>query len=250
MTLFMQVVTRHYNMASKKDVQLYCAWFCPFAQRAWVALLEKNVDFEYIETDPYNKTPEFLAVNPRGLVPAVIHKGRAIYESSICVEYIDEVWQNEPHLLPTEPYERAVARIWVDFIGKKIIPVYYRIVQKQDKEEQDQAKEEFLKNLETLTEAISETGPYFFGENFTIVDIILASYTLRLNVLEFYRNFEIPNDSRFARFFKWREAAEARPSIKATAPDSEKILARYIHYAQNTAQSEVADAIRKGTAFP
>ena len=37
--------------------QLYCAWFCPFAQRAWIALNEKQVDYEYVETDPYNKTP-------------------------------------------------------------------------------------------------------------------------------------------------------------------------------------------------
>lgn len=38
--------------------KLYCAWFCPFAQRAWIALEAKGVDFEYIEQDPYNKTPE------------------------------------------------------------------------------------------------------------------------------------------------------------------------------------------------
>lgn len=46
-------------------------------------------------------------------MPAIVHKGRSVYESSVCVEYVDEVWQNEPRLLPTDPYERAVARIWV-----------------------------------------------------------------------------------------------------------------------------------------
>lgn len=44
--------------------KLYCAWFCPFAQRAWIALEAKGVDFEYIEQDPYNKTPEWLSINP------------------------------------------------------------------------------------------------------------------------------------------------------------------------------------------
>ncbi|BFZ05227.1 hypothetical protein BsWGS_08266 [Bradybaena similaris] len=236
--------------SNKKDVQLYCAWFCPFAQRAWMALLEKNVDFEYIETDPYNKTPEFLAVNPRGLVPAIVHKGRPVFESSICVEYVDEVWQNEPRLLPTDPYERAVARIWVDFIGKKIIPVFYRILQKESEEERAEAKAELLKNIETLTEAMSPKEPYFFGESFGIVDIVLVSYASRLFVLKHYRDFEVPHNEKFARFHRWLEAAQDRPSFKATMPEHHRILASYEKYADNTAQSELAVAIRKGTVIP
>lgn len=48
-------------------LNFYCAWFCPFAQRAWIALLEKGVNFEYIEYNPYKeKTKEFLQLNPRG----------------------------------------------------------------------------------------------------------------------------------------------------------------------------------------
>ena len=50
---------------------LYSAWFCPFAQRSWIALVHKNVDFQYQEQDPYDKTPEWLTINPRGLVPAL-----------------------------------------------------------------------------------------------------------------------------------------------------------------------------------
>ena len=50
---------------------LYCAWFCPFAQKSWIALVHKGVEFEYREQDPYHKSPEWLAINPRGLVPAL-----------------------------------------------------------------------------------------------------------------------------------------------------------------------------------
>ena len=52
-------------------------------QRSWIALLEKGVDFEYIEQDPYDKTPEFLAINPRGLVPALVHENQVVIESGI-----------------------------------------------------------------------------------------------------------------------------------------------------------------------
>ena len=52
-------------------------------QRSWIALLEKGVDFEYKEQDPYDKTPEFLAINPRGLVPALVHDNQVVIESGI-----------------------------------------------------------------------------------------------------------------------------------------------------------------------
>ena len=32
---------------------LYCSWFCPYAQRAWVALEEKGVEYQYVEINPY-----------------------------------------------------------------------------------------------------------------------------------------------------------------------------------------------------
>ena len=54
-------------MTEQAIPKLYSAWFCPFAQRAWIALLAKGTEFEYVEKDPYNKTPELLAANPRGL---------------------------------------------------------------------------------------------------------------------------------------------------------------------------------------
>ena len=46
-------------------------------------MLEKGIDFEYKEQDPYDKTPEFLAINPRGLVPALIHGNDVVIESLI-----------------------------------------------------------------------------------------------------------------------------------------------------------------------
>ena len=70
-------------MAEDK-LEFYYAWYCPFAQRVWIALLEKGVKFTSKEIDPYKKTPEFLAINPRGFVPVLLHNGRSIYESLVC----------------------------------------------------------------------------------------------------------------------------------------------------------------------
>jgi len=58
-------------------------WFCPFVQRAWIALEEGKVPYQYKEVNPYKKEvclsvmqsntkPSYLAINPKGLVPVRI----------------------------------------------------------------------------------------------------------------------------------------------------------------------------------
>jgi Glutathione S-transferase, N-terminal domain len=41
------------SAAQSAPTTLYCSWFCPFAQRAWIALEEKDVDYKYVEINPY-----------------------------------------------------------------------------------------------------------------------------------------------------------------------------------------------------
>ncbi len=91
--------------------KLYSAWFCPFAQRAWLALLEKGVEFDLIEVDPYKKTAEWLQISPRGMVPVLVHEGRSIFESSVCIEYIDEAWPSGNKLLPGGNVHIVVVKI-------------------------------------------------------------------------------------------------------------------------------------------
>lgn len=63
------------------SITAYFACFCPFVQRAWIALelLGQNVgdveakeagfNYRYVEVDPYKKPKELLEVSPKGLVP-------------------------------------------------------------------------------------------------------------------------------------------------------------------------------------
>ncbi|KAJ8299287.1 hypothetical protein KUTeg_023347 [Tegillarca granosa] len=166
-----------------EKLQLYCSWFCPFAQRAWIALEHKGVEYEYIEVDPYNKTKEFLAINPRGLVPVLVKDNRTVYESSICIEFIDEALTTGVSLLPKDPMDRAQVRIWSDFISKRIVPTFYQILQMQEKDKQEEAKDKLLQHLLTLTKAMSSEGPYFSGKALGMVDIMLIPFAIRFNIL-------------------------------------------------------------------
>lgn len=231
-------------------LQLYCSWFCPFAQRAWIALEQKGAEYEYVEVDPYNKTKEFLAINPRGLIPVLVQDNKTVYESSVCIEYIDEAFQTGVSLLPKDPMDRAQVRMWCDFVSKRIVPPYYQMLQMQQKEQQDEAKDKLLQHLLTITKAMSPEGPFFTGQTFGMVDIMMIPHVIRFNVLKYYRDFQIPETKEFERFCIWKKACENHPSVKATLADNEKLIESYRRYAENTAKTQVADAIRKGGVMP
>ena len=62
-------------------------------------------------------------INPKGLVPAVEYKGKALYESLVLCELLEDAFPSySPKLLPEDPTEKAYARIWIDYIGKAILP--------------------------------------------------------------------------------------------------------------------------------
>ena len=237
-------------MAASKATQLFGSWFDPYAQRTWITLLEKGVDFELVEIDPYDKTPQFLAINPRGLVPTLVHDGKSVYESLIINEYIEETWPQSPKLMPGDPYRRAQARIWMDFITKKIVANFYQILLLQDREKQEEAKGRFLDGLRTFAGVMSPDGPYFFGKEISLVDIALIPFAVRFDCLAYFRNFSLPMDEHGDRINTWMEAWKSRPSVTGTLADRDKLRQIYQPYADNTAKSEMAQAIRKGTALP
>ena len=144
---------------SQRAVKLYVAWFCPFAQNTRISLLTNGADFDIQYIDPYDKTPEFLAINPHGLVPALIHNGKCVYESAVCIEYVDEALPNDMSLLPTDQYGRAHVRIWSDFIGKGIAPLFYQMLRKPEKLQE--IKMELWKNLAKFSRNISDDRPFF-----------------------------------------------------------------------------------------
>ncbi|XP_073107708.1 glutathione S-transferase U22-like [Elaeis guineensis] len=106
--------------AEKEGVVLLDLWVSPFGQRCRIALAEKGVEYEYKEENLSDKSPLLLKMNLiHKKIPVLIHHGKPICESLVTVQYIDEVWSNNP-LLPSDPYERAKARFWADFVDKKV----------------------------------------------------------------------------------------------------------------------------------
>jgi glutathione S-transferase len=84
----------------------------PYAWKVWLALEHKGIPYEAkrLTFDPdQTKTPEFLKINPRGRVPAIVDGDFALSESNAIAEYLDERYPEKP-LLPKDAKERGIAR--------------------------------------------------------------------------------------------------------------------------------------------
>lgn len=96
-------------------------WASSYCKRVELALKLKGIPYEYVEEDLSNKSELLLLHNPvHEKVPVLLHKGKAIAESLVILEYIDETWKGTPKLLPEDPFERAKVRFWVDFYDQKV----------------------------------------------------------------------------------------------------------------------------------
>ncbi|GAW19068.1 hypothetical protein ANO14919_085520 [Xylariales sp. No.14919] len=256
--------------AGEHPLKLYGGWFCPFVQRAWIVLHEKAVAHQYVEINPYRKAPEFLALNPRGLVPTLavpVGDGdkalKPLYESSIICEYLDEAYGDAaPQLLPRgNPYERARCRLWIDHVGGKIVPGFYKLLQHTPEKGYsiEEARANLLGQIKTFVKEMDAGGPWFLGDRFSLVDVMLAPWAKRLFLIDHYKpgGVGIPaegtageDEDVWNRWRAWFQAITRRESVLNTWSADEMYIEAYKRYAEDTTQSEVGQATRKGERLP
>ena len=87
-------------------------------------LMEKGVEFESCWIDVFahdHHKPEYLAINPLGVVPAAVHGELKLYESTAIMEYVDAAFEG-PKLRPDEPAARWRMRWWMKFVDEYYAP--------------------------------------------------------------------------------------------------------------------------------
>src|ERR1700741_4633092 len=91
------------------------------SQRVRFTLHAKGLPFEERKLDLFagdQLKPEYLAINPNGVVPSLLHDGRSIIDSSVIMEYLEEVFPASESLVPDDPVERATMRALMRFINE------------------------------------------------------------------------------------------------------------------------------------
>lgn len=209
-------------------IQLYYAKGSTFSQRTRVVLLEKGIDFTATEVDLQNKPDWFTQISRYGKVPAIKHRDVELFESSIINEYLEEVFP-EPPLLPSDPGAKAIARIWIDYANTRLVPAFNKLLRGKDSTEQEQGRREFLEALLYVEQEgiskLSGNGPYWLGDNFSLVDISFYPWFERLPVLEHFRNFTLPTET--PRLQEWWSVVRDRESIKTVENPASYYIERF-----------------------
>lgn len=105
-------------------LELYHHGSSACAAKVRFALAEKRLDWtghyvDILEGEQF--APEFLAINPKAVVPVLIHDGAVIPESTVICEYLDDAFPERP-LYPAAPLARAHARLWTKAVDEELHP--------------------------------------------------------------------------------------------------------------------------------
>lgn len=99
---------------------LYHANHSTCSQKVRLCLAEKGLNWQSKLVNLASNehlTPEYLALNPNGVVPTLIHDDAIIRDSSVICEYLEEVFPDVP-LLPSDAVERATVRAWIRYLDE------------------------------------------------------------------------------------------------------------------------------------
>lgn len=220
-----------------------------------LCLAEKHLEYESHYVDLHNfeqHAPEFVAVNPNGQVPVLIHGGAVINESTVINEYLEEVFP-EVRLAPQDPVKRAQMRIWSKFVDEYFCPALSLIgwsvlvpkiaarlkkgeleeaLKRVPLEEQRQkwrtaaaesftevqladARRKVTTSMERMEGILAERG-WLAGPDYSLADI--NSYSMVAAVPRLVPEAMSPNKTPLS--IAWLDSMNARPAVQAALATS------------------------------
>lgn len=192
---------------------------CPYVQRAVIALIEKSVPYQRIDVDLANKPDWFTAMSPLGKTPVLQVGERAIFESAVILEYLEET---QPHPLhPADPLLRADHRGFIEFASSVLNDIWGFYTAPDAAALEGKAKT--LAGKFHHLERRLNGGPYFDGAQFSLVDAAVGPVFRYFDVFDRIGDFGV--FSRQPKVNAWRDALALRSSIQqAVTPDYEQRL--------------------------
>lgn len=171
------------------DITLHNYFRSSTSYRVRIALALKGIEYDYVAhhlRHGGNRAPEFLAVNPQGLVPALVWSdGTVLGQSLAIMEFIDDMVP-EPPLLPADPHGKARVRMLSQMIGCDIHPVNNLRVLNAIRERfgaDDAAVADWFRHwvaetfapMERMLAQDEATGTFCHGDQVTMADLCLVA---------------------------------------------------------------------------
>jgi glutathione S-transferase len=224
-------------------------------QKVLITLAEKQVSYDTVEINLFKMEqydPAYLKINPKGVVPSIVHDGKTVIESTLICEYLDECFP-EPSLVPAEPHLKARMRLWSKAVDETLFEAtrelsfsaMFRDRMKNMTEEQRQSRYRnvgdpergehirscyelgvespyvfqgiaaYEKAFKAMEADLSAGGPWLLGTQFSLADVNMMPFAARLDYLDLLDVWtaERPNVQA------WWKRAQARPSFFTAIPD-------------------------------
>ena len=153
---------------------------CPFVQKAVLTLLTKGIEYDIEYIDLENPPQWFADISPLGKVPVLQVGDQSLFESSVIVEYLDEVYGESLH--PSDPLIKAQNRSWMEF-GNECLTNGFNLIVAPDQEAFNEQREAMINKLEQLENHLGETT-YFNGDQVSLVDLSFTPFFQRLTYLD------------------------------------------------------------------
>ncbi len=230
------------------ELELYHFDRSSAARKVRIALAEKDLEWRsrILDTSVDRREhlqSEYLALNPRGVVPTLIHNGKSICESQVILEYLEDSFP-EPPLRPADPYLRAQMRLWTKrtdegmhsqsrtlavclyirqlnaAAGADAVTAYYDAMPEAARRKNDAVNIEHGLDSPLLVEAVAyfkrnfydmnetlKSNAWLAGETYSLADISMGVYVTRLADLGMATLW-----SDLGRLNDWHERFKSRPS--------------------------------------
>ncbi|KAJ6890055.1 hypothetical protein NC651_023745 [Populus alba x Populus x berolinensis] len=213
---------------AKSDVKLIGAWPSPFVMRPRIALNIKSEGYEFLEETLGSKSQLLLESNPvHKKIPVLIHDGKPICESLVIVEYIDEVWSSGPSILPSDPYDRALARFWAAYLDEKWFPTMRSIATAKEAAAREALIEQAGEGVMMLEDAFSRCSKgkgFFGGDQIGYLDIAFGSFLGWLRAIEKMNGVKLIDETKTPSLFKWSTSFSSHPAVKDVLPETQKLV--------------------------
>jgi len=214
-------------MASS-DVKVLGARLSPYVNRVQIALNLKSVDYEFLEEKLGSKSELLLKSNPvHKKIPVMIHGGKPICESLIIVQYIDEVWTDGPSILPSDPYDRAMARFWAAYVDDKWWPTLRGLRNAEGEEAKAAALEQVWEGLVLLEGAFTKCGKgkgFFGGDTIGYLDIAFGSFLGWVRTTEKMADIKLIDETKTPGLFGWAKRFGSNAAVKDVIPETDKLV--------------------------
>lgn len=207
---------------------------CPFSQRLEIllALKEQTDAVEFHKIDITEPRPQWLLDLTRGttaLPILVTPDGKVIKESLVILQYLEQTFADPP-IARTDPYERAVEAMMVAMEGPFTV-TGYTFVMNRDPDARSRFEQDMLGHYGRLNDFLMQHNPSgtFLFDRFGWAETVFTPLFMRFWFLEYYEDFAVPDDDRYARVRQWRDACLIHPAAQQVS--REEIVKLYYDYA-------------------